>query len=477
MMRDGVLPDQIHNYAHNNEGLIRNWAHLGRVNDAISLAENMISLPRHPQYNKRDKRGTSADFGHRRLAEVLEQYECWELVLGRAAPHLENPDDKDAGAKLERLRLSGLAQFGLGKTAEGREQVTALEKLLEEQRAERVKAADEAEAKARGEKKSDADVAKAMADALLAKSPGLQKTEHAIAELKTHAALAAGDVPAAKAELDKCKDSNLLSKEQKARLYSLAGDHAEAEKLARELVKSGEGQVLPLALLAEVLYRADKKADARAEFDRLRPVAAWADLEVRPMQRLAPLATEFGYPADWRGPRTPAADVGIRPELDTLGPLRWSPTPATNWALAAANGKTLSMTDFSGKPVVLIFYLGSGCLHCVEQIQKFVPETARFAEAGISIAAISTEPLDVLQGSLEKLSPKEAVPFPLAADPELNVFKSYRVHDDFENTPLHGVFLVDETGLIRWQDISHEPFTDAKFLLEEAQRLLGKKAN
>lgn len=477
MMRDGVMPDQIHNYAHNNEWLIRNWAFLGRVNDAISLAENMISLPRHPQYNKRDKRGTSADFGHRRLAEVLEQFECWELVLGRAARHLHDPAKTDAGAKLELLRLNGLAQFGLGSTAQGRDQVTALERLLEEQRAERVKAADEAEAKARGEKKSDADVAKAMADALAAKSQNLRKVEHAIAELKTHAALAAGDVPAAKVELDKCKDSSLLSKQQKARLYSLVGDHAEAEKLARELVKSGEGQVLPLALLVEVLHRANKKAEARIEFERLQPLAAWADLDVRPMQRLASIATEFGAAADWRGPRMAAADVGIRPELDTLGPVRWSPTPATNWALTAASGKTLSLSDFSGKPVVLIFYLGSGCLHCVEQIQKFVPESAKFAAAGISMAAISTEPLDVLQGSLEKLSPKESVPFPLAADPEMSVFKSYRAYDDFEKTPLHGVFLIDGTGLIRWQDISHEPFTDAQFLLEEAQRLLGKPTN
>jgi peroxiredoxin len=277
--------------------------------------------------------------------------------------------------------------------------------------------------------------------------------------------------------LEKCKDSSLLSKLQKARIFSLVGDHAEAEKQARDLVKDSEGQILPLGLLVEVLFRADKKADARAEFERLKALAAWADLDVRPLQRLAPIATEFGAPADWRGPRTSAADVGVRPELDSLGPVRWSPTPATNWALTSASGKTLSLSDYSGKPVVLIFYLGSGCLHCVEQIQKFVPEATKFQQAGISIAAISTEPLDVLQGSVEKLSPKEAVPFPLAADPEMNVFKSYRAYDDFEDMPLHGVFLIDGTGLVRWQDISYEPFTDAAFLLDEAQRLLGPAAS
>ena len=51
MIRDRVMPDQIHNYAHNNEWLIRNLAFLGRVNDALSLATNMIELPRHPKYN------------------------------------------------------------------------------------------------------------------------------------------------------------------------------------------------------------------------------------------------------------------------------------------------------------------------------------------------------------------------------------------------------------------------------------------
>jgi hypothetical protein len=40
---------------------------------------------------------------------------------------------------------------------------------------------------------------------------------------------------------------------------------------------------------------------------------------------------------------------------------------------------------------------------------------------------------------------------------------------------LHGTFLIDEEGLVRWQDISYEPFMDTKFLLEEAKRLLASK--
>ena len=98
MMRDGILPDQIHNYAHNNEWLIRNLAFLGRLSDAIDLAENMISLPRHPKYNTLEKRGTSAGYGRQRLEEVLVQYECWEDLLGERAKVLfASATDKPAG--------------------------------------------------------------------------------------------------------------------------------------------------------------------------------------------------------------------------------------------------------------------------------------------------------------------------------------------------------------------------------------------
>jgi hypothetical protein len=49
MIRDQLLPDQIHNFAHNNEWLIRNLLFVGRLSEAIDLAKNMIELPRHPK--------------------------------------------------------------------------------------------------------------------------------------------------------------------------------------------------------------------------------------------------------------------------------------------------------------------------------------------------------------------------------------------------------------------------------------------
>ncbi|MEX2112494.1 MAG: peroxiredoxin family protein [Pirellulales bacterium] len=473
MMRDRVLPDQIHNYAHNNEWLIRNLAFLGRVNDAIALATNMIELPRHPQYNNAEK--GSARFGHDRLADVLLQYERWEDILRYADTSYLQPQKDDTDAKLQRLRMLGLAQFGLTKHEEGAKQIAAVEALLGERRAARYKAADEAEAKARADKKSDKDVAKAMAGALTRSTPELKEIEHVLAELRGHAALAVDKPADAKAEFEKIKEAKATRKDHLARAFSLAGDQTRAETLARKAVEDGPNEVTPLAVLVEVLVKADKKADARAEFARLRVLAADADLDNRVFERLRPLADELNLPIDWRIAREPALDVGVRPDLESLGPFRWQPTPATSWTLAGASGQSVSLDDYRGRPVVVIFYLGSGCLHCVEQLQKFAPLASKYAEAGISLVAISSEPLDTLQGSLAKLSPKEPIPFPLAADPELTVFKDYRAYDDFEKMPLHATCLIDGGGLVRWHDVSFEPFSDAEFLLGEAKRLLGKK--
>ena len=44
MMHDRVLPDQIHNYSHNQEWLVRNLIHLGRHKSALDLSKNLLEL-------------------------------------------------------------------------------------------------------------------------------------------------------------------------------------------------------------------------------------------------------------------------------------------------------------------------------------------------------------------------------------------------------------------------------------------------
>ena len=128
MMHDRVLPDQIHNFAHNNEWLISNLLHVGRVSDALDLAKNMIELPRHPKYNSLDKR-RSASYGRERLMNVLERFELWDQAIDLAeTSYLEPTDEQDEQRK--RLRLLGKALAHTGRLAKAQVAISSLEEIL-----------------------------------------------------------------------------------------------------------------------------------------------------------------------------------------------------------------------------------------------------------------------------------------------------------------------------------------------------------
>jgi hypothetical protein len=68
----------------------------------------------------------------------------------------------------------------------------------------------------------------------------------------------------------------------------------------------------------------------------------------------------------------------------------------------------------------------------------------------------------------------------ILADPVLETFKRYRAYDDFEERPMHGTFLIDAEGRVRFQRISAEPFLDVEFVKAEAaraNRLLDARSN
>ncbi|MEZ6129911.1 MAG: peroxiredoxin family protein [Planctomycetaceae bacterium] len=249
-----------------------------------------------------------------------------------------------------------------------------------------------------------------------------------------------------------------------------AGKTDDAVKKISDHVKTNKQEVRPLAAQVEVLWAADKKDDARKAFETLRSMSSTIDLTIPAFSRLTPIATELGFDAQWTQPVTMAADIGARPPLDSLGPFRWQPVDAPHWSLPDVDNNPRALADYQGQPVVVIFYLGAGCLHCVEQLQKFAPKTEEFRKAGYELIAISTDRQKVLGLAYKDL--EGGFPFPLVSDNAMDVFKAYRCYDDFEQQALHGTFVIDGSGRIRWQDISYEPFMDPDFVLKEANRLL-----
>lgn len=455
-MRDRVMPDQIHNYAHNNEWLCRSLMYVGRVHDAIDLARNMVELPRHPKWNQVAQRSSSSKHGPRRLREVLARYECWDVALASADSMYLEPDG-DPEQRADFLFLLGRAALERGDRAAAESRRAALDDLIATSRSARGKSIDDAEGQAERDGKSGADLDKAIDDAGRRATATLRAVRKVREELDALLRWHSGERDAALASLAQSKYDPL----HLARLYLEADRADDAEKAARDAAKD-KGRAYSQANLVDVLWRIGKRDDARTAFDELRAISARFDLEFAPFARLAPIAQEFGLPADWRVAAADPSDVGTRPPLDTLGPLRWSPPKAPDLALKDGAGNPIALASRGARPVLVVFFLGFGCVHCVEQLRALSPRCAAFAAAGIDVIAIGTERDD-----------GETFPFPILADPESTAFRAWHCHDDFESLPLHGTFLVDGAGRIRWQDIGPEPFMELDWLLGECKRLLA----
>jgi peroxiredoxin len=254
-----------------------------------------------------------------------------------------------------------------------------------------------------------------------------------------------------------------------------AGDSAAALQSARQYAQERPNQVRPLANLVEMLYAAGEIEQARAQFERLRAMAGTADLDAPPFARLDTIARDFGFPTDWRQPEEIDKSLAGRRPLDSIGPRAWQPWAAPDWTLTDADGRQHSLSDYRGKPVVLLFSLGAGCLHCQAQLEAFAKERSRLADAGWTVVAITSDNRDGLKKSLAIYKPGP-FPFTMLADPDLKVFQSYRAYDDFERIALHGTFLIDAEGLVRWSDVGSEPFMDVGFAIGEFKRLLAQPA-
>lgn len=142
------------------------------------------------------------------------------------------------------------------------------------------------------------------------------------------------------------------------------------------------------------------------------------------------------------------------------------PYPAPEFSLPDSKGHVRSLEHYRGRPTMLVFFEGLGCVRCNEQLQAITAEFQSFADLGVHVVAVGLDPVDVIRGPLEA----RPYPFPVLADPELDVFREYGCYSAH---PLHGLFLLDAQGLIRWQSVSWTPFMNLDLLRSELALISG----
>jgi peroxiredoxin len=431
MLRDRVMPFEIHNYAHNNQWLCTSLSHIGRVHDAIAVARNLVEQPRDPRKNGPNDGGSPQRSGRIRWAEVLTRYELWDDLIEATTSNALDWSGIPIEQR-EKAYTLGQAYAAKNDTKKLTEQIEVLKKLTTPQ-------------------------AKA-----------------ALAELEGYQLLARGDVGAA---FDQFAKATSMRPEALARAHLAARNYGFAESTAKNGVEQNPNLVAPMAALVEILQAVGKEKDARDAYRKLVPIARWADRDLPVFRRLEPVVARWKADKDWlTPPPEPVNGQGSdetainRVDLTTLGPLGWIPSPSLPFSAKETTGKAWTLADHKGKDVLVIFYLGAKCAHCMQQLQEFGKEYEALKKLNVETVAIGSDDAEATKALKNN---KDAIKFamPMLADPKLELFKLYSAYDDFENQPLHGTFLIDAQGNIRFQNISADPFLDVEFIKTEAGRV------
>lgn len=118
---------------------------------------------------------------------------------------------------------------------------------------------------------------------------------------------------------------------------------------------------------------------------------------------------------------------------------------APDFTLPGTGGRSYSLSEYRGRPVVVVFYPGDDTSVCTKQLNSYNDELAQFENLDAVVLAISAQDVS----SHEKFADKHGFRFPLLADVDKKVAGSYGVLGPL-GFMRRSVFVVDAGGTVRY---------------------------
>lgn len=428
------------NYGHNRAYLAYIQEQMGMAEAAISGARQLIDAPLDPIANADSPYSTHSQ-GITAMVRALVKFERWkELLDPKSIPWREIYMDRMNSAYAETR-----ARLGLGDTDQAERAYERHSKLAEE----------------------------------LEKNAGWKRVhEIQSLELRGRLALANGKPldgltllgQAAERQFQMQKEDNDPPKYPEL-LYNALGREYLARKSPALAVESFRksltlvrSDIFALAGLVEAHHALGQSKEAEAAMAQLLFTSANAD----PNLSLLAKARATGVTAA-------AADASPRKQrnysqtaLEQFGPAAWEPFPAPKLAATSAEGKPATLDEFKGKNVILVFYLGRECLHCMNQLKTLQSKSETWQSENAVVVAVSPNRPEETREAAQSAR-LDSIRF--LADPARENARAFLAYDDFEEMEIHATILVDRRGRVHWASMGGEPFDKMDFLEKQLKRM------
>jgi peroxiredoxin len=161
----------------------------------------------------------------------------------------------------------------------------------------------------------------------------------------------------------------------------------------------------------------------------------------------------------------------LRTSLEKFGPEKWEPYAAPALDVKDSAGKRVTLAEYKGKNVILVFYLGAECPHCMRQLHSIGEKKDEWERLDATVLAVSSTAPDKNAAGLKAFGD---LPVRLLSDDRFANAHRFHSYDDFEEIELHSTILIDKKGRVHWARNGGDPFTDMAFLVKQLETMNGK---
>jgi peroxiredoxin len=425
------------NYAHNLDYLSYIHEQLGMADAAVFGARQLIDAPLDPQGNDTAPY-SSHSYGIVAMARALVKFERWDELLKE-----NNIPWRDIlTEKLNRQYFEARAYLGKGD-------LDKAEKSLEAHLA----------LKAEVDKNKGDVTGYFQTQALELKGRMLIARGNSLEGLEALTAAAQQEFDAQKKYSDPPQYPEALYNSLGEAYLSNKSPLLAAESFEKALTLT-RNDLFALSGLVRAYAALGEKEKAQDAMARLLFVTADADKGLAIVSR----AMATGITATPRDSSPRPQRNYLRTSLEKFGPNKWEPYPAPALDVKDAAGKQVTLNQFKGKNVILVFYLGQECPHCMKQLHDIANKKDDWSRLGAVVLAVSSTPP---AKNAEALKAFGDLPVQILSDD--NHINAHRFHsyDDFEEMELHSTILIDKLGRVYWARNGGEPFGDMAFLVKQ----------
>lgn len=115
--------------------------------------------------------------------------------------------------------------------------------------------------------------------------------------------------------------------------------------------------------------------------------------------------------------------------------------------------RTLHLSDYRGKWLVLVFYPGDFTFICPTELQELAGLYPEFRKLDAEVLSVSTDSVFVHKAWHDESKAMQGVNYPMVADPTASLSRAFGTYIEEEGVALRGSFIIDPDGALQAYEI------------------------